>query len=196
MTPLDCRTSAIVTIDTIFDSFERLFELSMTAVQEHLGAGRAGRASRPESRLAAAEEQFRTYAYVAPDQANPHDSLGELLSLVGRYEEARAELERALSIRPDFCASYQHLAGIAIFEGKPGEIPPLAARLAAHCPAEMKSGLECEARFFEAFISRDFDAPWREGFAAWHLLFHALWHKRHVEGIPAEGDVFTCLATR
>lgn len=36
----------------------------------------------------------------------------------------------------------------------------------------------------------------REGFAAWHLLFHALWHRRHVEGIPAEGDVFTCLATR
>ncbi|HWT11092.1 MAG TPA: asparagine synthase (glutamine-hydrolyzing) [Roseomonas sp.] len=34
----------------------------------------------------------------------------------------------------------------------------------------------------------------REGVAAWHLLFHALWHKRHVEGIPAEGDVFTFLA--
>ena len=30
--------------------------------------------------FAAAEEQFRTYAYVAPDQANPHDSLGELHS--------------------------------------------------------------------------------------------------------------------
>lgn len=118
-----------------------------------------------QARFAAAEEQFRTYAYVAPDQANPHDSLGELLSLVGRYDEARAELERALSIRPDFCASYQHLAGIAIFEGKPAEIPPLATRLAAHCPPEMKAALECEAKFFDAFISRDFDAPWRDGFA-------------------------------
>jgi asparagine synthase (glutamine-hydrolysing) len=36
----------------------------------------------------------------------------------------------------------------------------------------------------------------REGFAAWHLLFHALWHRRHVEGIRAEGDVFDCLAQR
>lgn len=33
----------------------------------------------------------------------------------------------------------------------------------------------------------------REGFAAWHLLFHALWHRRHVEGRRAEGDVFAFL---
>ncbi|MFC7475450.1 asparagine synthase (glutamine-hydrolyzing) [Dankookia sp. GCM10030260] len=34
------------------------------------------------------------------------------------------------------------------------------------------------------------------GFAAWHLLFYALWHRRHVEGRPAEGDVFAALAAR
>ena len=33
-----------------------------------------------------------------------------------------------------------------------------------------------------------------KGFAAWHLLFYALWHRRHVEGRPAEGDVFEALA--
>jgi asparagine synthase (glutamine-hydrolysing) len=36
----------------------------------------------------------------------------------------------------------------------------------------------------------------REGFAAWHLLFHALWHKRHVEGVAAQGDVLAYLAER
>ena len=36
----------------------------------------------------------------------------------------------------------------------------------------------------------------REGFAAWHLLFHALWHRRHVEGVRAGGDVFEALAAR
>ncbi len=36
----------------------------------------------------------------------------------------------------------------------------------------------------------------REGFAAWHLLFLALWHKRHVEGVAAEGDVLDYLARR
>ncbi len=36
----------------------------------------------------------------------------------------------------------------------------------------------------------------REGFAAWHLLFHALWHRRHVEGIAPQGDVLATLAER
>ncbi len=34
------------------------------------------------------------------------------------------------------------------------------------------------------------------GFAAWHLLFYALWHRRHIEGRRAEGDVFEALAER
>jgi asparagine synthase (glutamine-hydrolysing) len=35
----------------------------------------------------------------------------------------------------------------------------------------------------------------REGFAAWTLLFYALWHRRHVLDLPADGDVFACLAS-
>ncbi|MBK1657244.1 asparagine synthase (glutamine-hydrolyzing) [Paracraurococcus ruber] len=34
------------------------------------------------------------------------------------------------------------------------------------------------------------------GFAAWHLLFYALWHRRHVEGRRGTGDVFEVLAAR
>lgn len=33
------------------------------------------------------------------------------------------------------------------------------------------------------------------GFAAWTLLFYALWHRRHVQGRPPQGDVFECLAS-
>lgn len=36
----------------------------------------------------------------------------------------------------------------------------------------------------------------RAGFAAWHLLFYALWHRRHVEGKACDGDVFAVLAER
>ena len=37
----------------------------------------------------------------------------------------------------------------------------------------------------------------REGFAAWHLLFYALWHRRHVEGVLPDGaDTFSYLAAR
>jgi asparagine synthase (glutamine-hydrolysing) len=31
------------------------------------------------------------------------------------------------------------------------------------------------------------------GFAAWTLLFYALWHRHHIEGKPDQGDVFACL---
>jgi asparagine synthase (glutamine-hydrolysing) len=35
----------------------------------------------------------------------------------------------------------------------------------------------------------------REGFAAWTLLFYALWHRRHAQGKAPEGDVFHALDT-
>jgi len=34
----------------------------------------------------------------------------------------------------------------------------------------------------------------REGFAAWHLLFYALWHRRHIQGATPAGDVFETLS--
>ena len=35
----------------------------------------------------------------------------------------------------------------------------------------------------------------RDGFAAWKLLFYALWHRRHILGLPPAGDVFETLAS-
>jgi len=34
------------------------------------------------------------------------------------------------------------------------------------------------------------------GFAAWILLFYAMWHRRHILGLAPEGDVFECLSAR
>jgi asparagine synthase (glutamine-hydrolysing) len=36
----------------------------------------------------------------------------------------------------------------------------------------------------------------RAEFAAWHLLFYALWHRAHILGLAPEGDVFATLAAR
>lgn len=33
-----------------------------------------------------------------------------------------------------------------------------------------------------------------EGFAAWTLLFYALWHRHHIEHRKPEGDAFAALA--
>jgi len=36
----------------------------------------------------------------------------------------------------------------------------------------------------------------RHGFAAWTLLFYALWHRAHIQGLAPAGDVFETLAAR
>lgn len=37
---------------------------------------------------------------------------------------------------------------------------------------------------------------WRHGFACWKLLFYALWHRRHIFGLPPAGDVWETLSAR
>ena len=36
----------------------------------------------------------------------------------------------------------------------------------------------------------------RTAFAAWTLLFYALWHRCHIRGLPAQGDVFETLSAK
>jgi len=115
-----------------------------------------------QGRFAEAEEHFRLYRYVAPDQANPHDSLGELLILLGRYNEARAELEEAVRVRPDFCASYGNLLRLAVFARRPEDIDPLVERVVAHCPEPMHLPFRCAALQSSAFLTGDYGAPWRD----------------------------------
>jgi asparagine synthase (glutamine-hydrolysing) len=48
-----------------------------------------------------------------------------------------------------------------------------------------------------AALFRQADRGKHAGFAAWHLLFYALWHRRHIEGRrDTGGDVFEVLAAR
>ena len=115
-----------------------------------------------QGRFAEAEEHFRLYKYVAPDQANPHDSLGELLILLGRYDEARAELEEAVRVRPDFCASYRNLMSVAIFARRPDDLEPIVERVVAHCPEPMHQPVACAALQARAFLTGDYEAPWRD----------------------------------
>jgi asparagine synthase (glutamine-hydrolysing) len=47
-----------------------------------------------------------------------------------------------------------------------------------------------------AELFRTAGADKHRGFAAWHLLFYALWHRAHVEGLPTDGDVWQVLGQR
>ncbi|PWS37844.1 asparagine synthase (glutamine-hydrolyzing) [Falsiroseomonas bella] len=47
-----------------------------------------------------------------------------------------------------------------------------------------------------AALFRNAGGDKHRGFAAWHLLFYALWHRAHVERAGSEGDVWEVLASR
>jgi tetratricopeptide (TPR) repeat protein len=59
------------------------------------------------------------YLELEPGQANPHDSRGEILEMIGRPVDARAEFRAALEIEPGFIASYDHLARSYLRERDP-----------------------------------------------------------------------------
>jgi tetratricopeptide (TPR) repeat protein len=67
--------------------------------------------------FAASEAHFKRYVFIAPDQANPHDSLGELYTVMGRWEDAENELRRAIEVNPRFFPSWDHLARVAALRG-------------------------------------------------------------------------------
>ena len=97
----------------------------------------------------------------------------------------RRLLERRLPGAPAFAAKRGFT--VPVVEWIAGRGRPLGA-LVARQPAIAEI---CEPGRVEAL----FQASGKHaGFAAWTLLFYALWHRAHVLGLPAEGDAFECLA--
>ena len=65
----------------------------------------------------AAIEHMEKYAFLAPDLANPHDSLGEVLMVMGQYEEAAVEFRAAIALQPHFHFSYINLGKTYLYRG-------------------------------------------------------------------------------
>ena len=51
-------------------------------------------------------ENLEKYQFMAPDQANPYDSLGEIQAYSGHYDEAIENLNRRSKMKPDFFLAY------------------------------------------------------------------------------------------
>lgn len=94
-------------------AYQRMVEVDPNWV---LSYNQLGYIAMQMSRFAEAEEYFTSYRFIAPDQANPHDSLGELFVILGRYDEAAASFERAIAIKSDFWNSYVHLMIVHILQ--------------------------------------------------------------------------------
>ncbi|BBB33209.1 hypothetical protein TTHT_1738 [Thermotomaculum hydrothermale] len=65
-----------------------------------------------------AENAFKKYIFIEPDNANPYDSIADLYYTQGNYKKAIENYQKALSIKPDFPNSKIKLALCYIFTGK------------------------------------------------------------------------------
>jgi tetratricopeptide (TPR) repeat protein len=63
-------------------------------------------------------EHMQKYAFLAPNLANPHDSLGDVYRVLGRYEEAEAEYQAAVRMQPDFYFSLINIGKVYLARGQ------------------------------------------------------------------------------
>lgn len=50
---------------------------------------------------------FQEYANVAPNEANPHDSMGDLFLRVGKLDQAVERYKKAIEVKPDFGSEFK-----------------------------------------------------------------------------------------
>lgn len=68
-----------------------------------------------------AEQAFKKYIELIPNDPNPYDSYAELLLKTGRFEESIAQYRKALAIDPHFVPSHFGIAADLMYMGKPAE---------------------------------------------------------------------------
>jgi len=95
--------------------YERAIALNS---QYSLAYNQLGYANRSVGNNAAAEDAFKRYIALLPNDPNPRDSYAELLMKTGRFDESIAQYQAALSIDPHFSGSFVGIAGDQMYLGK------------------------------------------------------------------------------
>lgn len=123
---------------------------------------RLGFINMAQGRFSEAEEQFRTYCFIAPDQALPFTSLAELLILLGRYEEADESLAKALSVEGSFCMAHHQRIRAYYFSGRTAaarrEIDLMEGL--RECAYLEPAGFYCHMRGIVDFFDSDLEGAW------------------------------------
>ncbi|MGH7450922.1 MAG: tetratricopeptide repeat protein [bacterium] len=65
-----------------------------------------------------AEEAFKNYIRLVPNEANPYDSLADLYTKMGRYDEAITNYQKAVALNPKFAFSQGKIGDNLVFMGK------------------------------------------------------------------------------
>jgi tetratricopeptide (TPR) repeat protein len=68
-----------------------------------------------------AERTFKKYTELIPDDPNPYDSYAELLMKMGRFDDSIKAYQKALSIDPNFIASYIGIGNDYLYKGDAGK---------------------------------------------------------------------------
>ena len=123
---------------------------------------RLGFIAMAQGRFSEAEEHFINYRYLAPDQALPYQSLGELLTVLGRYDEADEALNRALELKGDFCEARRVRVKWRVFSGRLEEGRQLLEQMREDpsCAMYQKFGFYCTMDAWIHFQSGDVEAAW------------------------------------
>jgi len=77
-----------------------------------------GYAYRQQGNYSDAEQIFKKYTELIPNDPNPYDSYAELLMKMGRFDDSLVQYRKALSIDPHFNPSHFGLSGDLIYENK------------------------------------------------------------------------------
>ena len=68
-----------------------------------------------------AEQAFKKYIELIPNDPNPYDSYAELLLKMGRFDDSIGQYRKALSIDPRFLASHFGISADLMYLGKPAD---------------------------------------------------------------------------
>jgi asparagine synthase (glutamine-hydrolysing) len=117
-------------------------------------------------------------AFRLPDRLKVNRGVGKWI--LRRWLEKNCPAARPFAPKQGFTVPIGQWIG-----GQGARLGPLVARQPG--VAEIAHPEKVEALF------RNSDGR-RHGFAAWTLLFYALWHRAHILGLPPVGDVFETLA--
>lgn len=148
-----------------WDSAEECYFKLIQKHPNHVEAyNRLGFIDMAQGRFSEAEEQFRTYCFIAPDQALPFTSLAELLILLGRYEEADESIAKALAIEDGFCMAHQQRIRAYYFSGRTAEARREIDRMEAlpECAYLEPVGFYCSMRGIVDYFDGDFEKAWSE----------------------------------
>ncbi len=134
-----------------------------------------------EGRVPFLDTRMAAFALTLPDRLKVRRGFGKWL--------LRRWLETGLPAAKPFSAKRGFTVPVGMWIGnRGGELGPLVAKQPP--VAEICAPAAVEALFRAAGPGRG----QRAGQAAWVLLFYALWHRRHLQGRPPQGDVFDTLA--